>query len=217
MEFLITMLSMLSNRKVIQQENESMLIILCEISLSKKTFLSLIRLFRPPEENRQTALERQIDYCLSMNYERVREQLKRLDTCRHGTVTANEIRLIVEDLINYTLKPDEYYQFLKQIPMDENGRVKYKQFLNQLLDRTLLVQEQQLKSSRSPQYEFTQPINPKDKLNTQQLKQKRTEKHEDSIDNFNQSVDSSSKTRSIDEVQIILCPTISIRIVFFLF
>ena len=106
-----------------------------------------------------------------MNYERVREQLKRLDTCRHGTVTANEIRLIVEDLINYTLKPDEYYQFLKQIPMDENGRVKYKQFLNQLLDRTLLVQEQQLKSSRSPQYEFTQPINPKDKLNTQQLRE----------------------------------------------
>lgn len=163
----------------------------------------MIGLFRPPEENRQTTLERQIDYCLSMNYERVREQLKRLDTSRHGTVTANEIRSIVEDLINYTLKPDEYYQFLKQIPMDENGRVKYKQFLNQLLDRTLLVQEQQQKSSRSPQYEFTQPINPRDKLNAQQLKQKRTEKHDDSTDNFSQQIDSSSKARSIDEVHIL--------------
>lgn len=160
-------------------------------------------MFRPAEENRQTALERQIDYCLSMNYERVREQLKRFDTSRHGTVTANEIRSIVEDLINYTLKPDEYYQFLKQIPMDENGRVKYKQFLNQLLDRTLLIQEQQQKSSRSPQYEFTQPINPRDKFNAQQFKQKRTEKHEESSDNFSQLIDSSSKTRSIDEVYIL--------------
>jgi Ca2+-binding EF-hand superfamily protein len=78
-----------------------------------------------------------------MNYERVRDLLKHLDTSYHGTVSVNEIRSIIEDLIDYTLKPDEYYQLLKQIPIDEHGRVKYKEYLKQVLDRALSSQEQQ--------------------------------------------------------------------------
>ncbi len=99
--------------------------------------------FRPPEETRQGALERQIDSALSMNYERVRDLLNRLDISHSGAISANEIRSIIEDLIDYTLKPDEYYQLLKQIPMDENGRVKYKEYFKQILDRTLHLQEKQ--------------------------------------------------------------------------
>jgi Ca2+-binding EF-hand superfamily protein len=85
-----------------------------------------------------------------MNYERVRDLLNRLDISHHETISANEIRSIIEDLIDYTLKPDEYYQLLKQIPMDENGRVKYKEYLKQVLDRALSLQEQpqQQKTSR---------------------------------------------------------------------
>lgn len=83
-----------------------------------------------------------------MNYERVRDLLNRLDMSHHGTVSANEMRSIIEDLIDYTLKPDEYYQLLKQIPMDEHGRVKYKEYLKQVLDRALHSQEQQQKTSR---------------------------------------------------------------------
>jgi Ca2+-binding EF-hand superfamily protein len=84
-----------------------------------------------------------------MNYERVRDIINRLDISHNGTISANEIRSIIEDLINYILKPDEYYQLLKQIPMDENGRVKYKEYLKQVLDRTIHLQEQQqTKTSR---------------------------------------------------------------------
>jgi Ca2+-binding EF-hand superfamily protein len=78
-----------------------------------------------------------------MNYERVRDLINRLDVSHHGRISANEIRSIIEDLINYTLKPDEYYQLLKQIPMDEHGRIIYKEYLKQVLDRTLSLQEQQ--------------------------------------------------------------------------
>jgi len=78
-----------------------------------------------------------------MNYERVRDIINRLDISHNGTISANEIRSIIEDLIDYILKPDEYYQLLKQIPMDENGRVKYKEYLKQVLDRSLHLQEQQ--------------------------------------------------------------------------
>jgi Ca2+-binding EF-hand superfamily protein len=83
-----------------------------------------------------------------MNYERVRDLLNRLDICHNGRISANEIRSIVEDLIEYPLKADEYYQLLKQIPMDENGRVIYKEYLKEVLDRTLYFQEQQQKSSK---------------------------------------------------------------------
>ena len=105
--------------------------------------------FRPAEETRQGTLERQIDLTLSRNYERVRDLLNRLDISRSGAVSANELRSIIEDLIDYTLKPDEYYQLLKQIPMDEHGRVKYKEYLNQVLDRSLELQERhQIKISK---------------------------------------------------------------------
>ncbi len=110
--------------------------------IRKKNFF-ILGFFRPPEETRQSALERQIDSALSMNYERVRDLLNRLDISHSGTISANEIRSIIEDLIDYTLKPDEYYQLLKQIPMDENGRIKYKEYFKQILDRTLHLQEKQ--------------------------------------------------------------------------
>jgi hypothetical protein len=110
-------------------------------------FLVHFEFYRAPEESRQISLERQIDHALSMNYERIRDLLNRLDISHHGTVSANELRSIIEDLIEYTLKPDEYYQLLKQIPMNEHGRVKYKEYLKQVLDRTLYLQEQQQQKS----------------------------------------------------------------------
>lgn len=77
-----------------------------------------------------------------MNYERVRDLFNRLDTLKNGTISTNDLRLIIEDFIDYTLKPDEFYHLIKQIPIDENGRVIYKDYLKQVLDRTLILQEQ---------------------------------------------------------------------------
>ena len=87
-----------------------------------------------------------------MNYERVRDLIRRLDPSNSGTISANEIRSIIEDLIEYTLRPDEYYQLLQSIPINEHGRIKYKEYLKQLLDRTLSRQEQIIiKTSRLSQ------------------------------------------------------------------
>lgn len=138
------------NKNPIQQENESMPIIICLFFILSISLVFLHLFNRPAEESRQTALERQIDLSLSMNYERVRDLIRRLDSSNHGTISANEMRSIIEDLIDYTLKPDEYYQLLKSIPMNEHGRIKYKEYLKQVLDRTLSRQEQQFhKTSRS--------------------------------------------------------------------
>lgn len=121
----------------------------------KKIFISnIIELFfpffflRPPEENRQTMLEKQIDMALSMNYEKVRDLFNSFDNFHNGTITTNDLRSIIEDLMDYTLKPDEYYQLIKQIPIDENGRIKYKEYLKQVLDRALHLQEQPERSSK---------------------------------------------------------------------
>ena len=92
-------------------------------------------------ESRQTSLERQIEMCLAINYERVKSSINRFDRNHSGRITTNELRSIIEDLIDYTLKPDEYYQLLKSVPQDESGKVKYNEYLKIVLDRSLIRQE----------------------------------------------------------------------------
>ncbi|CAF4595974.1 unnamed protein product [Rotaria sp. Silwood2] len=166
----------------------------------------------PHEETRQTSLERQIDNALSMNYEQVRDLFNRFDNLHNGTINANDLRSIIEDFIEYTLKPDEYYQLLKQIPIDDNGKIKYKEYLKQVLDRTLYLQEeqqqqqQQQKLSKKSQRELIKTKNNHQKFNIEELKQKREERqyklNDNSISNLNN--DDQQKTRSIDELREML-------------
>ncbi|CAF2140370.1 unnamed protein product [Rotaria magnacalcarata] len=159
----------------------------------------------PAEDTRQTSLEKQIDYALSMNYEQVRDLFYNFDVSNSGTVSANELRSIIEDFINYILKPDEYHQLLKQIPMDENRRVKYKEYLKQVLDRTLHLQEQeQQKSSKNSQWDSTKEKTIRQKLNLQELKQKRQNYLNQTLNNNNNNNsddnEQQQRTRSIDEL-----------------
>ena len=113
--------------------------------------------FRPSEEIRQSPLERQIEYLISMNYERVRDQLIRLDNYRSGTINSNDMRSLIEDLLEFPLRPDEFYQLLKQFPMDQNGKIKYNDYLKQIMERVAQQQhqqQQQQQQHKSPAYVF---------------------------------------------------------------
>lgn len=174
---------------------------------------------RPSEENRQASLERQIDFALSMNYEHVRNLFNKIDLSNSGTISTNELRSIVEDLIQYTLKPDEYYQLLKQIPMDENKRIKYKEYLKQVLDRTLYLQEQQNKilkfyfyfilfynknfSFRNLSSDSIKERNIHQKMNLQELKQLRETYLNQSLNSINENDDQKQKSRNINEVSFL--------------
>ena len=89
-----------------------------------------------------------------MNYERIRDQLRRLDNYHDGTVNSNDMRTLIEDLLEFPLRPDEYYQLLKQFPMDENGKVKYKEYLNQVLNHANLMQQYEKPEEKSSTYVF---------------------------------------------------------------
>ncbi len=149
MEYLMKKLLIFLNKKLIQREEELMLIIQCLFYLFFY-FKSISNLCRHIEETRLVALERQIDYTLALNYERVQDLFNRSDTMNNGLITINAVRTIIEDFIEYTLRPDEYHHLIKKIPMDQYGRVKYKEYLKQIMDRTSNLQEkkqqQQLKS-----------------------------------------------------------------------
>ncbi|UJR11717.1 hypothetical protein I4U23_015898 [Adineta vaga] len=142
------------------------------------------------DETRQAALERQIDTTLAMNYERVEDLLIRADSCLSGFVTVNTVRSIIEDLIEYTLKPDEYHQLLKKIPIDEYGRVKYRDYLKQILERASHLQEGKQRQSKNPKYEFMVSTNVREKLNPKEL----TQREKSNI--FTER----ERTRSIDEL-----------------
>ena len=102
---------------------------------------------RATGENRQTALEGQVEYLISTNYESLREQLNRLDPSHHGTMTTNDMRALIEDLLEFPLRPDEFYQLLKRFPIDQNGKVKYKEYFKEVMERSRLQREDQEKSA----------------------------------------------------------------------
>ncbi|CAF4042948.1 unnamed protein product [Rotaria sordida] len=159
------------------------------------------------EENRQTSLERQIDNALAMNYEQVRDLFDNFDIYHNGTITRNDLRSIIEDFIEYTLKPDEYYQLLKHIPIDEHGKIKYKEYLKQLLDRTLCLQEQQQKLSKKSQWESMKTRNISKKVNIEELKEKREEREYElnkSSNKISNDDDYQQRTRSIDQLRQML-------------
>jgi Ca2+-binding EF-hand superfamily protein len=85
-----------------------------------------------------------------MNYDRIRDELTRLDNYRNGTINSNDMRSLIEDLLEFPLRPDEYYQLFKQFPIDENGKIKYKDYLKQVMDHTTTAQQQQ--QPKSPGY-----------------------------------------------------------------
>ena len=125
-----------------------------------------------------------------MNYDRVKSLFHRLDPSRSGSLSSNDLRTIIEDLLQYTLKADEFYQLLRDTPLDQHGRVLYKEYLKRLLDRALKTQEQH-PSNRSLQWSegevlirfsplrFTQwdlvqpPLNKKEKFPSERLKRVR--------------------------------------------
>jgi Ca2+-binding EF-hand superfamily protein len=80
------------------------------------------------------------------------EQLIRLDNYHNGTINTNDMRSLIEDLLEFPLRPDEYYQLFKQFPIDENGKIKYKDYLKQVMDHTTASQQQQ--DQKSPVYVF---------------------------------------------------------------
>ncbi|CAF0859260.1 unnamed protein product [Adineta ricciae] len=124
------------------------------------------------EETRQAALERQIDTSIAMNYERVENLLNRADGTQSGFVTVNTVRSIIEDLIEYTLRPDEYHEIIKKMPMDDYGRVKYRDYLKQILERTSYLQEGKQRQPKNPKYEFMVSTNVREKVNPKELTQK---------------------------------------------
>ncbi len=90
-----------------------------------------------------------------MNYDRIRDELTRLDNYRNGTINSNDMRSLIEDLLEFPLRPDEYYQLFKQFPIDENGKIKYKDYLKQVMDHTTTAQQQQQQQQpKSPGYVF---------------------------------------------------------------
>lgn len=60
------------------------------------------------------------------------------------------MRILIEDLLEFPLRPDEYYQLLKTFPVDQYGKIKYKDYLKQVMDRTSLLQQQEPTQNKSP-------------------------------------------------------------------
>lgn len=85
-------------------------------------------------ESRPDPLEEQLEYVISENLDRFREQLKRLDKSNTGTIDKHQMKGLIEDFLQFTLRPDEYHQLSKHFPIDQYGFIKYNDYLNLIVE-----------------------------------------------------------------------------------
>ncbi len=105
-----------------------------------KSFLFI--LIREKEEIVQSSLEKQIQYLISKKKKEIEEKMIRLDKNKDETITINDMKSIIEDLLEFTLRHDEYFILAKQFPKDQYGNIKYKDYLKQIPNQINFQEEQ---------------------------------------------------------------------------
>ena len=122
------------NNKLIQIDLNK----LCSIgfcSFEKDFFFVFHRSTIKEREPNRTGLEGQIEYLISMNTDQIREQLNRFDRSHTGTITNEQMKSLIEDLLEFPLRPDEYQTLFKSFPVDSHGLILYEDYLREILQR----------------------------------------------------------------------------------
>lgn len=97
-------------------------------------------LCRPKEDFVQSSLEKQVEYLISLNYERILEKMKSFDKKQSGTIENGEMKGIIEDLLEFPIRPDEFDQLNKHFPKNPLGKIIYLTYLKQIQERTNSLQ-----------------------------------------------------------------------------
>jgi Ca2+-binding EF-hand superfamily protein len=106
----------------------------------------LFILIRQKEEIVQSSLEKQIEYLISLKKKDIEEKMIRLDRNKDDRITIKDMRSIIEDLLEFPLRHDEYHLLIKQFPQDQYGYIKYKDYLKQIPNQINAEKEEEQKS-----------------------------------------------------------------------
>lgn len=91
-----------------------------------------------------------------MHTDEIRDHFNRIDPTHQGLITKQQMKSLIEDLLEFPLGPDEYQSLLKSFPQDSHGNIRYEDYLRLILERfhqrDLLLSQQQL--NNNPKYFF---------------------------------------------------------------
>ncbi|CAF1321815.1 unnamed protein product [Adineta steineri] len=153
----------------------------------------------------ETALDKQVKYVIAQNYEKIKDKMNNFDKNQNGTINKHEMKILIEDILEFPLRPDEYRQLYKQFPIDSYGSVLYKDYLKQINDQPTPSQQQQQSSNQTiPQWDYMRSSNIRDSLKQNILQDKKQDKNENnqqnprSIQQLNEIVKTIVRTRSKD-------------------
>ncbi|CAF1076134.1 unnamed protein product, partial [Didymodactylos carnosus] len=94
-------------------------------------------------EEKYLPIEKQLHELLKLKYSQTLSAMKKLDRTQTNTISYQEFRSIIEDLLEFPLKPDEFYQILTHVPEDEHGKIKYSEYLQQFKSQSMEKELQQ--------------------------------------------------------------------------
>lgn len=88
-----------------------------------------------------------------MNTDQIRDHLNVIDPSHQGLITKEQMKSLIEDLLQFPLRPDEYQSLYKAFPQDTYGNIRYEDYLRDILKRfdqrdRLDSQQQQLTNEK---------------------------------------------------------------------
>ncbi|UJR34858.1 hypothetical protein I4U23_027637 [Adineta vaga] len=159
------------------------------------------------EEIRQSSLEKQVEYLISLNYDKILDKMRSFDKKQTGTIENNEMRSLIEDLLEFPLRHDEYEELHKHFPKNDYGKINYLIYLKQIKDHCHSLhsikeeqeEEQTNRSEKIPQWDYMRSTNIRESLKQEHYNEKKLSK-ENHINENN----SKENPRSIQQLNQIL-------------
>ncbi|CAF1332292.1 unnamed protein product, partial [Adineta ricciae] len=167
----------------------------------------------PKEDFVQSSMEKQVEYLISLNYERIQEKMKSFDKKQSGTIENNEMKTIIEDLLEFPIRPDEFDQLNKHFPKNPLGKINYLIYLKQIKERTNSLQtipeenESSHRSEQIPQWDYMRSTNIRESLKQQHINEKQIAK-----ESCSNETHENTNPRTISELNQILKTLIQTRI-----
>ena len=78
-----------------------------------------------------------------MNTDEIRDHLNRIDPSHQGLINKQQMKSLIEDLLQFPLRPDEYQSLCKAFPQDIHGNIRYEDYLREILRRFYQRDQQQ--------------------------------------------------------------------------
>lgn len=92
-----------------------------------------------------------MEILIKENFDENLETIEKLDRSNDDKIELHQMRIFIEDLLEFPLRPEEFYSLAKSFPLDKDGKVLYRIYFQQI-QKKHFPNQQQHSQQKSPLY-----------------------------------------------------------------